>query len=385
MYIAKVKVLQTPKLNVPFLAFKNVNEHSVYTLDIENGNVQYLNSVDIENSEKYGYTYEIIDVYYWRGKEKIFNSFYTKLYNYRVNNTKDNKAMNQIIKLVSNGSIGKFNQKEIYNKIGILTLDNIVAIEKLYSMDVLDCLNNGKIKPIRFTDNLNYLIYEYTDFRAMNRLDVLSKCRHISSFMYSYARWKLNDVFIALDHHRLGSKSIFYCDTDNVYTLNSTISNNLAFKSLCDNTQLGKLKFEGYSNNEYVTIEPKTVIYYFFDRKKYCLLHLNRQTNNKTGEVSYNFTTKIRFAGANIKELSIKDYINTYNNDETATFKEFGIIRYIMRYDGKFGLYSYIKSKNFSRKDRNLRIEYKSKKIKKKKPGEAEKIYNVNNTIIGKI
>lgn len=191
LYIAEVKNINIPSLNIPPLPVR-FNNHTIFPSGkIKNG---IYNSVDLDLLKRMGGSYDFVKGIEWKETDFIFNNYIDNLYKLKVKSKKEGNTLNYYTsKLLMNALYGKFGQSNEYVKIRKIPDELLNDLLKDNSCNVYD-----------------------TDFNEFYR--VLKKStkpiqNHISSFILSYARTELYEHMLNIENK--GGK-IYYCDTDSI-------------------------------------------------------------------------------------------------------------------------------------------------------------------------
>jgi hypothetical protein len=128
----------------------------------------WINSVEMDNAVKYGYTFEILKGYQF-DKGDIFSGYVNKLYNLRLE-FDSSHPMNLIAKLLMNSLYGKFGMKMELTKVDIYNVGDEAGLDQ-FNLMIESC--GETIQDYIKVDN-NYIIIRDTllDIKHDNNLDM---------------------------------------------------------------------------------------------------------------------------------------------------------------------------------------------------------------------
>lgn len=207
----------------------------------------------------------------YEGKQ-IFKEFAEYFYNKRLEIKKTNPSLSLFFKNILNSLYGKFGQKK-FNKSKLVNNSN----------EAYEIINGDTVKMVSFELVGDKLLIEYEE--AGDEYDSIGKLVRFSSYISSTARSKLSEFM-----RDVGHETVYYCDTDSVFTTGTPNAN------LLSNVELGKWKKENESPiNKAIFIAPKC--YYY-------------ETENKE------ITKKAK--GVDAKTLKVQDYEDLNNNTKSS-------------------------------------------------------------------
>lgn len=180
-------------------------------------------SVEMENAKKYGYKFEILWGYTFKG-EYIFSDYVDFLYNFRLNYPKSD-PMNYSAKLLMNSLYGRFGMDDNFTEVNIIHKDFYPDFENKFLDVILEIQDLGDYKLVTYKLDVNDIIEE----ESTHNVSI-----GIAAAITAYSR-------IHMSQFKNNPKIIlYYTDTDSVYVdENSDIPENLINSKI-----LGKLKLE---------------------------------------------------------------------------------------------------------------------------------------------
>ena len=202
----------------------------------------WINSMEMDNAIKYGYTFTILKGYRFK-KAIIFKDYVEKLYNLRLTFSKDN-PMNLIAKLLMNYLYGKFGMKpesttvRIYDSSSEEDMASFNAHMEVYGETVQDHIKVDKYIIVVRNGIPTYRVKEDEDL--YHGVDVSIA---VAAAITSGARILMSEFKNQPDF------DLYYTDTDSI------ITNNPLPSDLVGN-QLGQFKLE-YEINDAVFLAPK--------------------------------------------------------------------------------------------------------------------------------
>lgn len=197
--IIEVEITTTKLLKHPVLIIKDDKGVNIRPLGSWTG---WYTSKELENAEKFGYTYKIKRGYLF-DSAKPFIDYVETIYKIRINNAKGT-PLNLIAKLLLNSLYGRFGISPLNYETVITDIINLdMYINKFSVIDVIE-LDNSKVL-------IQYTAYENDeDYFKVNRTTDKSISLPISIFTTSYARILISQ-FINKDDLEL-----YYTDTDSL-------------------------------------------------------------------------------------------------------------------------------------------------------------------------
>jgi len=228
-------------------------------------------SMEMDNSIKLGYKFEIIWGYFFN-KENIFKDYVEFLYNLR-NEYPKTDPMNYIAKILLNSLYGRFGMDDNFTNIEVVHRDYFADFEN------------------KFIDQIEEKVYLGDHILVfLNKLEKLKpedQSTHnvsigIAAAITAYSRMHMSQF------KNNPNINLYYTDTDSIYT-DSEID-----PSLIDNKILGKLKLEN-------TCEKAI----FLSPKVYCLINDNKEFIYKVKGLKH----EVDLTFKDFENLLVKDFI----------------------------------------------------------------------------
>ena len=262
---------------------------------VEEGEGWYT-SIDIQESEKYGYDFDVMKGYYWDRDASVFKDYIDTFFEKKKNATKGSPSY-LLAKLFMNGLYGKMIQKVCHEVTEVLS-----GLDEIWG----EVLNNDRYITDMIDFNGEYVV-KYESYLGEEKQEDVRKPSYLGSFVLSYSRKIMNDFYFKMNPTDSYELAPYYGDTDSLIMSCKVPCESLLGKNL------GNLSYDLCSKTisncpakiiRYIGISPKTYLCDYMVKEK-----------TSTGEIVSVIRRHIRAKGVVRKAVFEKHFIN-YNEFE---------------------------------------------------------------------
>ena len=258
--------------------------------DVQDGE-GYYTSVDIENATSFGYTFDIINGFYWEESVPVFREYIERCFSDKEREKakgRKGSALYNLAKLKMNGLYGKCGQKPRFEETRFVS-SNHEWLKLFVDYAVMDVDMN--VSP-------NSVMVKIKPRYEMLTEKKITKPSHLSMFVLAYSRKIMSQHSRSLNPEDDIERMQFYTDTDSIVCLASNVFNTDG--SVKDGVRFGSSL--GALDDELGG--GKIVRATFYTRKFYCLEYV--KLNKKNG--LYELNVKLVGKGVPNDTLCLEDY-----------------------------------------------------------------------------